>query len=52
MGSVSSGHTQVAFWESFRKTSVEIDWKERDGHINPLAAAFIALCAITSQAPF
>lgn len=52
MGSVSSGHTQVAFWESFRKTLVEIDWKERDGHINPLTAAFIALCAITSQAPF
>lgn len=47
MGSVSSGHTQVAFWESFRKTLVEIDWKERDGHINPLTAAFIALSPLS-----
>lgn len=53
MGSVSSGHPQVAFWESLRKTLVEIDWKERDGHINPLTAAFIALSPhYHSQAPF
>lgn len=30
MCSVSSGHAQVAFWESFWKTLVEIDWKEGD----------------------